>query len=212
MNNSLIKAYKTEQVNQIYNMFFCDDLNLYRQQCQGKAQSPWRELFAEIPDAEGLKRVAGDPDNESRVKILAFNELLGLGVKPAKKELLGIVVEVCLEEGLDTLAAYADGTAHYINYTERMIVWESKDDSGINRAMAELFDKGKNLITEIGPWDKGRLPQPAKGNVRLSFLVSNGLYFGQGPWYILFNDHMGGPILHTASELMNLLVEKALSK
>lgn len=212
MNNSLIKAYTTEQVNQIYNMFFCDDLNVYRQQFQGIARSPWRELFAEIPDAEALKRVAGDPDIESRVKILAYNELLRLGVKPAKKELLGIVVEVCLDEGLDTMAAYSDGTARYINYTERMIDWESKDDSAINRAMAELFDKGRDLITEIGPWDKGRLPQPAKGNVRLSFLVSNGLYFGQAPWYILFNDHMGGPILHTASELMNLLVEKALSK
>ncbi len=208
----VIKPYQTEQTNLIYNLLFCDDLKLYERHFQAVAASPWTELFAGTKDAEGLKKVISDPGNESRAKVLAFNELFRLGVKPAHKELLGIIVEVGMDEGLDTLAAYADGTARYINYTERMIVWESKDDSAISSTMAELFEKGRDLVTKIGPWDKERLPQPAKGNVRISFLVSDGLYFGQGPMNVLFNDQMGGPILHKASELMSLLVESALNK
>jgi hypothetical protein len=36
----------------------------------------------------------------------------------------GVVLDVPIDDGLDTLAAYADGTARYINHSGRTIIWE----------------------------------------------------------------------------------------
>jgi hypothetical protein len=65
-------------------------------------------------------------------------------------------------------------------------------------------------VNKIGVWDKPRRPNPTKGNVRITFLVSDGLYFGEGPMNILFNDEMASPALTNATELMKYLTEKSL--
>ena len=195
-----VKAYKTEQSNLIYNLLFCDDLSLYKESFKGGMSR------------DDLEKIVSDPKCESRIKILAYNELRRLGVKPEKKELLGVVVEVGMKDGLDTLAAYADCTARYINYTEKMIVWENAADAAINNKIIELIQKSEQIVSKIGPWDKSRLPQPKNGYARLTFLVSDGLYFGQGGFDALLKDPLGGTVLRTASELMNLLVNKSLNK
>jgi hypothetical protein len=48
--------------------------------------------------------------------------------------------------------------------------------------------------------------------MRITFLVSDGLYFGEGPINDLFNDPMAKPALITATELMRYLTEKVLDK
>lgn len=41
----------------------------------------------------------------------------------------GVVLDVPVDGALDTLAAYADGTARYINHSGKAIIWESPDTS-----------------------------------------------------------------------------------
>jgi hypothetical protein len=78
-----------------------------------------------------LRQIASLPNLESRHYLQAWNELRRLGVKPTAeaKQLLGVVVEVGLDEGLDLLAAYADGSARYFNFSGAAVVWERPDTS-----------------------------------------------------------------------------------
>jgi len=76
----------------------------------------------------------------------------------------------------------------------------------------EIIQKGEQVIMRIGPWDKKRLPPPKKGDVRLTFLVSDGLYFGQGAFNLLSKDPIGGAVLKASAELMKMLIDKSLKK
>src|SRR5262249_46487538 len=159
------------------------------------------------PDIEKLARLANDEKTESRVRILAYNKLMLLGQAAEEKILLGVIIEVGLDGGLDTLAAYQDGTARDINQSEKMIVWETKtkDSEGI---IQQLFRDSQVVVNRIGAWTDPRLAPPKKGEVRLNFLVSDGLYFGQGPFSVLQKDAMGGPVINSATALMMFLVNQ----
>jgi len=45
--------------------------------------------------------------------------------------------------------------------------------------------------------------------VRISFLVTDGLYFGEGPINVLFSDALAAPALSSATALMQYLVNRA---
>ncbi|HEY4286574.1 MAG TPA: hypothetical protein VGN00_05700 [Puia sp.] len=158
-----------------------------------------------------MQNIIADSDSDPRVKALAYNRLLAGGHKPEKKELFAIIVEVGLDGGLDVLASFNDGTARYINQTGKILIWETTDKAS-KELTEKLFSEGRQVISQIGPWDKPRRPYPGKGTVRVTFLVSDGLYFGEGPMNVLFSDPMAGPVLNTAAELMKYLTEKALEK
>ena len=157
-----------------------------------------------------LQKIIGDKNSDPRIKVLAYNRLLASGHKPSKKELLAVIVEVGLDEGLDVLASFNNGTARYINHTGKILVWETTDDAGANKITSDLFANSQHIVDQIGPWDKPRRPNPTKGNLRITFLVSDGLYFGEGPMNVLFNDPMAGPALATATSLMQYLTQKSL--
>ncbi len=189
-----------------YELLFCDDLNLFEK--QNLQSYPWNILFSEKHDTDKLYEIINDKDIESRVKLLAYKTLGSLSIAIEKKELLGVIVEVGLENGLDVLASYKDGTARYINQSGRIIIWEGFDEAS-KMITDRLFNKSLSIVSQIGPWDKPRRPKPQKDVARISFLVSDGLYFGEGPVNILFNDPMAGPALATAAELMKYIIEKS---
>jgi hypothetical protein len=62
-------------------------------------------------------------------------------------------------------------------------------------------------VSQIGPWEKRRLPPPKLGYIRMSFVVSDGLYFGEGPFEVMQNDAMAGPIVQRAGELLRAVVD-----
>ena len=65
-----------------------------------------------------------------------------------------------------------------------------------------LFAASEHIVSRIGPWDKPRLGPPNPGNVRLSFLVSDGLYFGEGPMAVMQREPLAGPVIQEATELL----------
>lgn len=207
---TLINPYKDSSTNYIYNLLFCDNLELYKQNTKEPYSYPFDILFAETSSPNDLQQIINDENSDPRIKILAYNKQVKLGHKPNKKNLLGLIVEVGLDNGLDVLASFSNGTARYINQTGKVLIWESTDDKVANKITADLFKNGQNIVNQIGVWDKPRRPNPTKGNVRITFLVSDGLYFGEGPVNILFNDEMASPALTNATELMKYLTEKSL--
>lgn len=188
-------------------MLFCDDLDVYKANGQSLTGYPWNVFFAEEPSVENLQFIIKDDRLESRQRLLAYRMLSDKGETVETKELLGVIVEVVMPEGLDVLAAYEDGRARYINYSGRIIVWEVPTEES-NKLVDELFAASEETVNQIGPWNEARRPFPVGDMVRLSFLVSDGLYFGEGPFSVLDADPKGGPVITAATQLMMFLTEK----
>jgi hypothetical protein len=198
--------YAESSVNFLYNLLFCDDLSLFRNSSNDPAGGPWPTLLAESPDLSALRSIASDDTNEGRVRALAFNRLRSAGQTVPEKILLGVIVEVPFEKGLDVLAAFADGGVRYLNQSGKIAIFEGQGNP-VEQLAKELVAVAQPLVDRIGPWDKKRLPPPKSGSVRLSFLVSDGLYFGEGPFGALQNDAMAGPVLAKATQLLQRAVE-----
>ena len=160
-----------------------------------------------MPEVNKLKEVAENRALDARYRIIAYNTLRSCGVAIDVKELLGVIVEVALPGGLDVLAAYKDGTARYINHVENMVVWETKTEDS-DKLIDQLFTDSTNVIKAIGPWDKERRDFPTSTMVRLTFLVSDGLYFGEGKFDVMQKDPMAGPVIHSATKLLTFLTIK----
>jgi hypothetical protein len=167
----------------------------------------WHLLF----NLQCLENITTDRNVETRVKMLAYDQLRSNGEPINKRELLAVIIEVGLDDGLDVLASYQDGTARYLNHAGSVLIWEATDAQS-HQLTDNLFNNSIAIVSKIGPWNNPRRPHPATGNVRLSFIVSDGLYFGEGPINVLFNDALAKPALNSATELMQYLTEKAITK
>jgi hypothetical protein len=67
---------------------------------------------------------------DTRHELLLWTALRELGERPdrlAAYEVLGVVLEIPVEQSYDTLAAYADGSARYLNFSGKMIFWDAAD-------------------------------------------------------------------------------------
>ncbi len=202
----LYKPYAESHVNFLYNLLFCDDINLFKTQGSEKDVGLWGTLLAEQADKTALRRVANDEANEGRVRAVAFNRLRSLGETVPPKHLLGVIVEVPLQKGLDVLAAFSEGGVRYLNQSGKVAIFEGQGNP-VERLAKELVAVSQPIVNKIGPWDKNRLPPPKAGNVRITFLVSDGLYFGEGPFAVLQQDSMAGPVLSKATQLLQRAVE-----
>jgi len=204
---SSYSPYSNDASNSIYNLLFCDDFAAFMPK-DGKPLTPWQSaLFSEPISVSSLESLANDDSSEGRVRYLAFSKLRGLGKTVPKKQLLGVIVEVPVSDGLDTLAAYSEGGVRYINYTGKLAVVEGVGE--FKPLVGNLFDASMKAVNQIGPWNKTRLPPPKIGNVRLTFLVSDGLYFGEGPMNIMQTDPMAGLIIQRATTLLQAVVKTA---
>ena len=181
--------------------------------------SPW-SLFAaakrhldsgQRDDAiASLKQVLALPDLEPRHYLQAWHFLRPLGHKPTADEarrVLGVVVEVPVEDGLDLVAAYPDHSARYYNFSGAGVVWEHPDTS-LDAHIDRLISASSAGVQQIGPWDGPRPAPPPKNQVRFSFLTPSGLYFGQGPFQDLAADPKGGAVIAAANDLMRALMAK----
>ena len=204
MSTPPFSPYQNPALNELYALFFCDDLSLYQTKHQNPSVEPWKTLFSDTSTEAELLQIAEDQAAESRVRLLAAHCLKSRALQAPKLALHGVIIEVSMDEGLDVLAAFADGTARYLNFSERAIVWESPTAES-NQLIQNLIYQSIEVVNRIGPWDGERLAPPEKGMVRLSFLVSGQLFFGQGPMEVFFKDPMAGPVLHAAQQLMQFL-------
>jgi hypothetical protein len=201
----LYAPYAEPHLNLLYNLLFCDDLELFRTPDTVKGGAPWTTLLAAKPDYAALRKIAEDSQEESRLRALAYNRLRAAGQTVPAKVILGVIVEVPVEQGLDVLAAYPDGRVRYLNHSGKIAVFEGGPQD-VAQGAKELVALSRNLINQIGPWEEKRLPPPRPGNVRMTFLVSDGLYFGEGSFEALDQDDLGGPVLAKASQLLLLVV------
>ncbi len=204
-----IEPYSVESTNVVYNLLFCDSLDLYKEKTQAPYTYPFDILFSDKSSMNELQKIIDDENSDPRIKILAYNKQVASGHTPTKKELLAVIVEIGIDDGLDTLASFRDGTARYINQTGKVLIWENPADAAANKIINNLFTNSETIVQKIGRWDQDRRPNPPEGNLRITFLFSDGLYFGEGPMDVLFEDPMAGPALNNATELLQYINEKS---
>ncbi len=157
-----------------------------------------------------FQKILDMPDLESRHYLQAWHFLRESGVQPdvsVAKDVLGVVVEVALPEGLDILAAYADGTARYFNHSGSAVVWDDPDSSLLQQ-IESVLHAGKVVVDRIGPWEEQRPPAPPTGQARISILTPSGLHFGQAQFGALAGDQLGGVLISAATQLMQSLIAK----
>ena len=158
-----------------------------------------------------LETIAGDTAVESRVRMLAFNRLRAMKLPVPAKQLLGTIIEFPQRDGLDTLAAFADGRVRYINQTGHPGIFEGAPPEVVAKAN-ELMRVSQFAVDQHGPSDEPRRPPPDGDMVRLSFLVSDGTYVGEGSYEVLIDDPVGGPVLTAGGELLVRLVDAVVKK
>jgi hypothetical protein len=194
--------YTSSAANDIYNLLFCDKPEAFQPKT-GNQLTSWQSTLASSNTAR-LQALASDESQEGRVRYLAFSKLRALGQSVPPKKLLGVIVEVPLSSGLDTLAAFSDGGVRYVNQTGKLAVLE--DVRSIKPMVQRLFEVSHAIVQNIDPWGKTRLAPPKQGNVRLTFLVSDGLYFGEGPMHIMQREPLAGPVIQEATVLLQAVV------
>ncbi len=200
--------YPSDSTNLIYNLLFCDQPQLFAQGASGAPPPDVALVLSDTADAAAVRAIADDARKESRIRVLAYNWLRAHGQPVPARQLLGVIVEVPLDGGLDTLAVFADGRIRYINQSGKIVVFEDLPPQLKPKAGA-LLAAAQAVVDRIGPWDKPRLPPPPKGAVRMTFLASDGLYFGQGAFADLQRDPIGGPVLTNAGALLPLIIDMA---
>lgn len=202
--------YKEPHVNFLYNLLFCDDFTLLKNKGAVEDAGVWRLLREKQADKAALVKVASNESNEGRIRAFAYNRLRSIGAAVPSKKLLGVIVEVPLEDGLDVLAAFSEGGVRYLNQSGKIAVFEG-EGTRVAELAKGLISAAQPIVDKIGPWDQQRLPPPKLGNVRITFLVSDGLYFGEGPFEILRRDQLAGPVLFKATQLLQEAVEVGLN-
>jgi hypothetical protein len=77
-----------------------------------------------------FRGILGLPNVETRIQLWVWSALRELGEQPDIKsgeEILGVVMEVPMRGAYDTLAAYRDGSARYLNFSGSAIFWDKPD-------------------------------------------------------------------------------------
>jgi hypothetical protein len=198
--------YQDPALNPLYDMLFCDDIELYRKHTAVMTEEPWRTLLDDQVNSEALHAIVDDAALPSRVRLLAAHRLRSMG-ETLSHTLLGVVVELGLEGGLDALAAYPDGTARYFNYSGRLLIWESHSTES-DALIDKLMQSAQQIVSQIGLWNKPRRMFPPQDVLRISFLGTDGLYFGEGPINTMFGDPLAAPALQHATAIMQFLIAR----
>ncbi len=91
--------YKGDSINFMYNLLFCDEPSLFSKTNDGEA-TYWEEVLFLKPNEKDIRELAENSGEESRVRVLAYNWLRANKKPLTKGVLLGVIIEVSLENGL----------------------------------------------------------------------------------------------------------------
>ncbi|MHC5172605.1 MAG: hypothetical protein ACYSPJ_02405, partial [Planctomycetota bacterium] len=157
--------YSKKSTNLVYNLLFCDNLELFKSSENEKDSSLWKPLLSAEFDFNALNTIIQSEESDSRIKILAYWKLHKNKHIVQEKLLLGVVVEVPTNGGLDVLATFNDKSARYINHSEKMAIVEGTPNP-FEKLSANVLSTSESIVKQIGPWEEKRLPPPEAGNIR----------------------------------------------
>ena len=143
----------------------------------------------------------------TRHHVRAWHLLRGFGGRPPRgmeRRVLGVVAEVGVASGDDLLAAYADRTARYQNYSGAGVVW-SRPDLSMDGPIESVLRAAEPIADRIDPWRGPLRPPPSGGFMRLNVLTPSGIHFGEGQFEVLDRDPLARPLVRASTCLMERL-------
>ena len=129
---------------------------------------------------EKLRSVLQKPPLETRIELWVWSGLREFGEKPDQKsgsEVLGVVMEFPMKEGCDSLAAYADGSARYLNFSGAAIFWDTPDAS-IKNLCQSFIDSTISVSNKAKLRNDNSLP---KSDAQVTLLTRSGNYVVSQP-------------------------------
>jgi len=155
---------------------------------------------------ELLLAIAANPTTATRVLLWSWTTLRGLGVQPKSAEadeIKGTVIEVPMDKGADVLAAYADGTARYVNHSGKVVIWDLPD-AQIGSLIRTVLVESRNLVTG----EATALNQQRGDNaVRVTVLTLSGNRFAEVAMGSLRTSPINR-VLTVGAELMGSLIKR----
>lgn len=158
-----------------------------------------------------LSDILGRSNEMSLVVLQAWRLMREMDRSPSiewKDVVLGVVAEVGIDGGVDSLGVYPDQSVYYHNHAGSKIVWENGDGS-LESQIRKVLEAAIAIVPQVGIWNDQRLPAPSEGRMRLSILTPVGIHFGEGPLEALEQDLVARPLVRAATTLMVDLVELA---
>jgi hypothetical protein len=198
--------YEDPGLNNFYNMLFADDPGMLQDGAQ--MGPPYDTLYQRPANVAALRKAAEDASHEARFRLLAFQRLRQSSVKIDRLDVLGIVIEVPQERGLDTFAAYVDGPVRYINQTGSPVILEERAEM-VGDRVADLMRVTAPLARQLNPAKGEREAPPRNGIVRITVLTSQGPHVTQAPIESVTKDRLTGPVMTSATDLLEHVVELA---
>ena len=167
-------------------------------------------------DAAGAQRIWRQitemPGIESRHVLQAWHFLREFDVNPPEgvaRHTLGAVAQIPMKSSHDVLAAYADGSVRYLNYSGKVAAVEPPAPDGLAKAVGEWLAVAGQIASAIGPW-RGPLPELPRGHARVLMLTPSGPRFGQGPYGALSRDRAAAGFLAAAARVLQIVVTLAV--
>lgn len=160
---------------------------------------------------KSLRQLLADPAAEVREKLWAWRALRKLGEKlppDISTEVVGVVLEVPVEDWLDTLAAYSDGRARYLNGKNGgMIIREVPDLTSLDSLVSEVIKAAKPLVEKAPVFDKHQLPK--SDVVRVSILTYGGIHIIEAKESDITVNHPLAPVFGAGTRLFLALLEES---
>jgi hypothetical protein len=119
---------------------------------------------------QALERTWQDRSAEPRVRLWAANLLQSRGIAvfgPGSDAVLGVVFQVPVDGGIDTVAAYEDGTFRYYNAIRGAVMVEPGAEATVNADAKELVRLASGLLPQAPALDRPTISAltPAKAIV-----------------------------------------------
>lgn len=146
-----------------------------------------------------LRSVLDSPALETRIQLWVWAALRELGESPAGKlafEVLGAVLEMPSGGAYDTLAAYVDGSARYLNFSGRAIFWDAPNPT-VKRLCQAMVDSTIPASGRAKPRTSLSLP---KRGVQVTMLTRSGPFLITAP---------PKPVVDAGAALMLELIRRA---
>jgi hypothetical protein len=127
-----------------------------------------------------LRSVLDSPKLETRIQLWVWSALRELGEQPDGKfayEVLGVILEMPQQGGYDTLAAYVDGSARYLNFSGKAIFWDALDPA-VKRLCEALVHSTIPASRKAKPRLSLSLP---KRGIQATMLTRSGPYLIAAP-------------------------------
>lgn len=157
-----------------------------------------------------LRQILIDPQAEVRGRLWAWRALRQLGEKPPAdiaNEVQGVVLEVPVDNTVDTLAAYSDGRVRYVNGKGAgVVVWETPHHPRIDPLVKQVMKDAQPVVAKTPAFD---VHKPEQNDViRVSILTYGGIHIVEAREGDVSENHIMGPVYEAGTKLFIALMEE----